>query len=123
MKKNTDRTFKIAEYLHRGIASLIRDELNDPRIGMVTVIDVEVSRDLAHAKIFVSVLEETKIAETLHVLNNAAGFFRRRLAETGNLRIVPKLRFVFDESVIKGNRIHNLLSKVLPKSPASDDDV
>ncbi len=121
MKKNSDRPLKIAEYLHRGIAKLLKEEFNDPRIGMVTVIDAEVSRDLAHAKIFVSVLEETKIVETLHILNNAAGFFRRRLAEEGNLRIVPKLRFMFDESIIKGNRIHALLSKVLPKSSTEDD--
>lgn len=111
MPKTHDRMHRISELIHRHIARILTEEFKDPRVGMVTVASVEVSRDLAHAKIYITILDESKITETLKVLNGASGFFRAQLSKLLDLRIVPKPRFIFDESVIKGNRISNLLSK------------
>lgn len=109
--KTVDRMHRIGDAMHRAIARLIREEFKDPRIGMVTVASVEVSRDLAHAKVFVTVFEEAKVTETLAVLNAASGFFRRQLASMMHLRLVPKPRFIFDGSVKTGTRIAQLLAQ------------
>lgn len=109
MPKNVDRMHKIQDLIHRTVATLLREEFKDPRIGLVTVMSVEVSRDLSFAKVYISVLEEDKVKETLNVLNKASGFFRTHLAKTCHLRLVPKIKFEFDESVRRGARIDSLL--------------
>jgi ribosome-binding factor A len=109
--KGYDRIDRIADLMHRSIAKLLREELNDPRVGWVTIASVEVSRDLRHAKIFVTIYEEARVKETLTILNQASGFFRSQLAQLMHLRVVPRPRFVFDESVVRGARIESLLGK------------
>lgn len=104
-----DRMDRIADAMHRSIAKLLQEEFKDPRIQFVTVAFVRVSRDLAHAKVYVTVLDEKKIAETLKILNGASGFFRSHLARMMSLRIVPKPQFIFDESVLRGDRILSLI--------------
>ena len=112
MPKNVDRTRRIADLIQRGISKLLREEFKDPRIGMITIASVEVTRDLAHARIYITLLDETKLKETLTILNNATGFFRSHLAKMMTLRSVPRPRFIFDDSVIKGSRISSLLDSV-----------
>lgn len=109
MAKKVDRMQRIGDLMHRTIATLLREEFKDPRIGWVTVMAVEVSRDLSFAKVYVAVLEEEKVQETIKILNGAAGFFRGRLAKTSHLPLVPKLKFIFDESVKRGARINSIL--------------
>jgi len=109
MPKNFSRTQRIADLIHRIIAKLIREEFKDPRVGMVTVSEVTVSPDLKHAKIYVTVLEDPKTAQTLKILNEASGFFRSRLASDLQLRVIPKPHFIFDDSVVRGTRIASLL--------------
>lgn len=109
--KGYDRMDRIADLMHRSIAKLLREEFNDPRIGWVTVACVEVSRDLRHAKVFITIYEDTKVNETLKILNGASGFFRSQLARLMHLRVVPQPRFIFDESVLQGARIESLLDK------------
>jgi ribosome-binding factor A len=104
-----DRIQRVSDLMHRNIARLLASEFKDPRVGMVTVAGVEVSRDLAHAKVFVTVFEEDKSKETIAILNKATGFFRMSLAQVTDLRIIPKIRFHFDESVAQGARIESLL--------------
>ncbi len=113
MPKNYNRTHRIADALQRELANLIRKELNDPRVGFVTIVNVEVSRDLAYAKVFVTVFEDAKVKETLTVLNEASGFFRSLLARSMNLRVVPCLRFIFDDSVIRGQRLSSMIEKAI----------
>lgn len=116
MTKDFSRTDRVADAVHRISARLIRQEIRDPRIGMVTVSSVEVSPDLKHAKVYVTVLEEAKALETLKVLNNAAGFFRSRIADELPLRTIPKPRFIFDHSTEIGARIESLLESCVAKS-------
>lgn len=112
MPKNFSRTDRVADAIHQCLARVIRSDFKDPRVGMITVLDVKVTPDLKHAKIYISVLEDEKITQTIEVLNKATGFFRSQIAAAVQLRVVPSPRFVFDDSVIRGNRIAQLLESV-----------
>ena len=117
--KEFSRTARIADFLKRELGSFIQKELRDPRLGMVSVIDAEVSRDMSHAKIYVTVMgkdsaEEAK--ESLDVLNKASGFLRSQVAKINNARTTPQLRFYYDSSINRGQHI----SKLIQDAVASD---
>lgn len=96
--------------MQRELAQLIREEVKDPRVGMVTVSGVEVTRDLAYAKIFVTVLDPRHdTAEAVKALNRAAAFLRRALSQRMLIRSVPQLQFVHDESIERGARLSSLI--------------
>lgn len=114
MKPRTfSRASRVADVIHRRLAYLIHQEFKDPRMGMATISSVSVSADLKHAKVYITVLEDKKIAETLKLLNEANGFFRSELAHTMQLRSIPTLQFFFDDSVIRGNRIQTILESCI----------
>ncbi len=114
MPKDTGRTRRIAELLQRELAELMRRELNDPRIVQLTLTSVDVSPNLSHAKVYVTQLSGIEHApETLKVLNKAAGFLRHGLKNRVKLRIIPQLRFLYDESVEKGAAISSLIDRAL----------
>ena len=107
------RPNRLAETLKEEISQLIRVELKDPRIGFVTLTSVDVAGDLAHAKVYVSVLgteDEGKIS--LEVLNRAAGFIRSEIGKRIRLRHVPAIVFVYDPSIEHGAHIAKLLKDV-----------
>ena len=114
MAKEYARTQRVADYLQRELAALIQHEVRDPRVGMVSVTGVEVSRDLAHAKVFVTVMgsnsgEEAR--ESVEALNKAAGFLRSLLSKDSTMRMVPQLRFYFDTSVGRGRDLEALIKR------------
>jgi ribosome-binding factor A len=115
MPKDYPRSRRIAEQIQRELSDVIRLELKDPRVGMVTITDVEVSQD--YAKIFFTLLGDAgKIAETTTGLERAAGFLRSELAHRLKLRIVPQLQFKYDVSVERG--VH--LSRLIDEAVATD---
>ena len=125
MAKEFGRSQRVGDFLKRELASLIQFEVRDPRVGMVSVTDVEVSRDMSHAKVFVTVLgketqEET--AESIEVLNQAAGFLRTQVAKSNNARTTPKLRFYFDSSVGRGQQLSKLIDDAVSADRKSADD-
>ena len=122
VKKTVDRIERISDLMHRTIATLLREAFKDPRVKWVTVASVEVSRDLSHAKVYVTVLEDDKVEETLKVLNKATGFFRSHLARKMHLKIVPKIHFFFDDSTRRGIRITSLLEKEKVDDPTIDKE-
>jgi ribosome-binding factor A len=103
----------VAGQLRRDLAKLIQQEIKDPQVGFVSVSDVEVTRDLAHAKVFVTVFQPDKAKESLQALRRAAAFLRTRLGQELRLRHVPELHFIHDDSVEQGSRIDDLISKAL----------
>lgn len=105
------RNERVAGQLRREIAQLIWSEIQDPRLGPVTVTDVEVSRDLSHAKVFVATSRTETIKDSLKALRHAAGFLRRRLGQQMRLRSVPELHFEHDDSAERGERIDQLLAE------------
>lgn len=112
MAREFKRTSRVGDFIKQELASLIQRELRDPRIGMVSVTGVEVSRDLAHASVFVTVLGKDSAAdaaESIAALNHAAGFLRTQIAKISNARTTPKLRFVFDASIGRGARMSKLI--------------
>jgi ribosome-binding factor A len=114
MAKEYARTQRVADYLQRELAALIQHELRDPRVGMVSVTGVDVSRDLGHAKVYYTVMgsdsrEEAK--ESTEALNKAAGFLRSQLSRGSNMRSVPQLRFYFDASVGHGRDLEDLIKR------------
>lgn len=114
---------RIADQIKRELAELLTSKVNDPRFHTLSITGVDVSPDMANALVFVSQLEESEIKTTLAALNKAAGFFRFHIAHNLNLRVTPRLRFVFDESISRGSRISSLIDRIpIKKSEDSARD-
>lgn len=123
MAREFSRSRRVGEQIQRELAELIQREVKDPRVGMVTVSAVEVSRDLAHARVFVSLLDDGKtMEETLRALKSASGFLRRELGRRMKVRIVPELRFVQDSSIIEGNRLSALIDRAVADDEKNSSD-
>jgi len=120
MPRDFSRTLRIAEQIQRDLAELLRLEVKDPRIGMVTLTDVEVTSDYAHAKVFFTTLgDAAQIASATEGLNRAAGFLRHELGHRIKLRSIPQLHFIHDESVERGVRLSQLIDAAV-SSDGSD---
>ncbi|MCU0834819.1 MAG: 30S ribosome-binding factor RbfA [Chromatiaceae bacterium] len=117
--KEFDRTERIGAELRRELAEILRDEVKDPRLKGVTVQEVRVTRDLAHAKVFFTCFPlDEDTAEQERLLNRQlAGFLRHELSRRARLRSVPLLHFVHDESVVRGERLAKLIETVAPAAP------
>lgn len=110
MPKDYPRSLRIADQIQRELSDILRLELKDPRVGMITITAVEVSQDLTSAKVFFTSLgDAAKIAETAGALEHAAGFLRRELAHRIKVRAVPQLQFKYDASVERGIRLSRLI--------------
>ena len=115
MKRGQGRPQRLGDLIQRELSELIRLELRDPRVGMITITSVDVSPDMSHAKVFFTILEKDKLEDTLHGLKRSAGFLRSQLARRIKLYTTPELRFVYDESVERGDRLSRLIDSVLSK--------
>lgn len=121
MARDFSRSQRVSQEMQKEIAIILQREVKDPRIGMATVSGVEISRDLAYAKVFVTFLnlsggdesEEDMVANGLTALNEVAGFIRSLLGKAMRLRIVPELTFAYDNSLVEGMRMSNLVSNVV----------
>ena len=125
MPRDFKRTDRVADSLKKGLAELIHRSMNDPRVHGVSITDVEVSRDLAHAKVFVTVIGQDDLAgaqPAMDSLNNAAGFLRSSIAKDDRMRSVPKLRFFYDDTLSKGRRISDLIDQAVSEINSSPDD-
>jgi ribosome-binding factor A len=125
MSRDFSRAERVADQLQRNLSELIRLEVKDPRVSLVTVTSVEVSRDLSYAKVYVTSLAQAHTAqETVLGLQRAAGFLRSQLARGMKLRTVPQLQFVYDTSVERGIRLSTLIDEAIADSDShqTDDD-
>lgn len=117
MAREFSRTRRVGQQIQREIALILQREVKDPRIGMVTVSDVEVSRDLNYAKIYVTFLllenDAERIKEGLQGLTEAAGYIRSLLGSAMRLRVVPELRFYYDQTLVEGMRLSNLVTNTV----------
>ena len=112
MPREFTRAERVSDAVQQELAVLIRDEVRDPRVGMVSVTAVDVSRDLAYAKIhvtFVGDRDQEEIDQAVKALNGAAGYLRKLLAASIKLRITPKLTFIYDESGRRGQHLSALI--------------
>ena len=106
----SQRLRRVADQIQKELSGLLRTELKDPRVGMITLTGVEVSPDLAHAKVFFTTLGDPEArARTETGLKRAAGFLRSELGHRLKLRVTPEIRFIHDASVERGARLSKLI--------------
>ncbi len=113
MAKGYKRSQRVGDLIQTTLAEILQRDAKDLRFGIITVTSVDIAHDLSFAKVFVSVLEEDKAVETLKALNGAAKYLRYQLANSVELRITPELRFVYDDSAVRGSRITSLINDAL----------
>jgi ribosome-binding factor A len=122
MARDYSRLDRVADVIQRELAQIIQQEMKDPRVGMITIADVKVSKDLAYAKIYVSVMMEEHAKESIAALNKAAGFLRGLLAKRMTIRVMPSLSFVYDDTTIKANRLSKLIDDACANEPSNKKD-
>jgi ribosome-binding factor A len=136
--RQTGRDLRIADFVRDELAAIIQRGMRDPRVGMVSVNEVSVSKDLSWADVYVSSIETESTEERdelIVVLNKAAGYFRSELAKRHSMRTTPKPRFHYDEIVERGPRLEALIESAVKSdaeraaqlsdrlsNPRSDDD-
>jgi ribosome-binding factor A len=114
-KRSSGRPQKLGDQIQRELSDLLARELRDPRVARVTITSVDVSPDLSHAKVFFTLLDKERLEDTLHGLRRAAGFLRSQLARRVKLYTTPEIRFEYDESVERGDRLSRLIDAALGK--------
>jgi ribosome-binding factor A len=119
--KSYPRASRVAHQIQRALSELIRREIRDPRLGMVTLTEVQVSKDLSYAKVFYSVLGAEK-AQAQEILNEAADMLRGPVGRALGLRHSPELRFVNDELIESGAKLSALIQKAVKEDKARHVD-
>ena len=109
------RPQKVADQIQRELSEIIRRDLQDPRLSLVTLTAVDAAPDLSHAVVYFTCLERAQAEAAAKALSRAAGFLRSRLAKRIKLYTTPELRFRYDESVERGAHLSQLIDSVLPK--------
>ena len=130
MPKEFSRGQRVAEQIRRELAELIRLEVKDPRVGFITLTDVVLTPDYAHAKVyFTSMTGQDGLDDILRGLRRASGFLRRELGRRVRIHTLPELHFQYDPSVENGNRLSSLIDRALesdrqfhPEDEAAGDD-
>ena len=123
MAREFHRSDRLGSQIQREVADLIHTELRDPRLGMVTVSDVEVSRDLSVAKVFVTLLAATDpVRACINHLNQHAQTLRWELGQRLSIRSVPELRFVYDDSIERGMKMDSLLHRLAQDTKSADTE-
>ena len=119
MSGDSARAQRVADQIQRELAMLIQQEVDDPRIGMVSVTEVTLSADLGNAKVYVTMLNPAQessqkdTAQCLHALKRASSYLRRQLAARLDMRKIPKLHFHYDESVSRGRELSALIDQAI----------
>lgn len=106
------KTDRIASNLVKEISYVLMTEVKDPDVRFVTVTDVKLTSDLSFAKVYVTVFNKEKIKETMKALKSASGFIRNELKERVDIRHIPELEFVYDESIEYGQRIEKIIDDI-----------
>lgn len=118
---STIRQEQIQNRLIAEISEMLRRDLKDPRLGFITITGAEISRDLRHAKVYISVLggDEASSKNSLTALQSASGFIRGEFTRRAHLRVAPEIEFRFDDGIARGARIFELLHQI-ETTPASE---
>lgn len=119
MRKSFHRTDRLSAQFRKELGALVHALVREEGLPMVSVSDVEVTRDLAHAKVFVTALQPERGQEAVKALQAHAGEFRRELGRMLKIRQVPELRFHYDDSVDRGERIDALLRDLSHDDPSA----
>ncbi len=118
MSRARGRARKVGDQIQRELSEIVRRELRDPRVGMITLTGVEMSPDCAHATVFFTCLDAAQAVPAAQGLRRAAGFLRSQLARRIKLYVTPELRFAYDESIERGARLSSLIDSVAGRHKA-----
>ncbi len=121
MPRDYPRSERLASQIQRELAQLLQRGLKDPEAAAPSILAVEVSRDLAHARVFFSVLEPDDAAPTLAALNRAGGYLQRELGKALKVRVTPKLSFEYDDTDIRGRQLSDLIDSAVAADRAKHD--
>lgn len=123
MAKDYSRTQRIGDQMQRELAMLIQREIKDPRLGLVTITAVDVSRDLSHAKVYITVMGQDSaehVEQNLNILKDASGFLRMQLGKSMKVRTVPQLHFLYDASIRRGAELSALIERAVAEDRKHD---
>ena len=115
MKRAQGRPQRVGDLIQRELSELVARELRDPRVGMVTLTAVDVSPDMSHAKVLFTLLDKERLEEVQEGFRRAAGFLRSQLAKRVKLYSIPELRFEYDESIERADRLSRLIDSAVRK--------
>ncbi len=116
------RSARVRDLIREEVADIIMHRLKDPRLGFITVTEAWTSDDLRHARVYVSVLEETKKDESLRILMSSARFIRSELSKRLKMKFVPELSFKLDKAIEYGAKIDRILDEIKSSENPSEDD-
>ena len=123
MSKQNTRNRRVADLVQRKLALLLQKEVKDPRLGFITVSATDLSPDLRNAKVYITSLDNNVDTDkVIEALNSMAGHFRHELAKDLALRVVPRLKFIFDSSVQRGSHLSSLIDSLVSEDRDSVDD-
>lgn len=125
MPREFTRSDRVSDAIQRLLGQVIPQEIRDPRLGMVNINAVTVSRDMAYAKVyvtFVGVEDEAQSLERAAILNKASGFLRSFVAKEFTMRTVPKLQFIYDKTSIRGQELSSLIDRAIAQDKQHPQD-
>ncbi|MGB4467018.1 MAG: 30S ribosome-binding factor RbfA [Azovibrio sp.] len=120
--KSFSRSDRVCEQIRRDLADIIRTELKDPRIGMISLTAVELTPDYAHAKIYFTTLDTSHLPEIQVGLRRAGGFMRRELGRRVRIHTLPELHFIHDDSLERGASLSRLIDEAAALSRTSEEE-
>lgn len=129
MPREFSRVERVADQIQRELAYLIQREVKDPRLGMVNISEVRVTRDFGYADVYITLLsteelteESPDVQDSLKALKKASGFLRGKLAKSMRMRAVPELRFRFDKLAGQSRRMESLIRQAVASDRDSNPD-
>ncbi len=121
MVKEYARSERLASQIQRELAALIQTEVKDPRLGMPSILEVQVSKDLAHARVYFSVLDPADAGNCLAALNSASGFLQREIGRNIKARVTPQLSFIYDDTDVRGRQLSDLIDSAIASDKVKAD--
>ena len=121
MPRDYPRSERLASQIQRELAELVRLELKDPGLAMASILEVQVSRDLANARVYFSVLDPADAPACIDALNRAAGFLQREIGQRLKTRITPRLSFIYDDSDLRGREMADLIDAALASDKSKSE--
>lgn len=122
MPKDYPRSDRLASQIQRELASLVRNNLKDPRLSSPGILEVQVSKDLSQAKVYFSVLNPDDAEQSLRALKHASGYLQREVGKVLKSRITPKLVFIYDDSDIRGRSMSELIDSVIARDNSNSGE-
>jgi len=120
--KPFSRADRVSEQVRRDLAEIIRVELKDPRVGMISLTAVELTPDYAHAKVFFTTLDVSHLPEIERGLSRASGFLRHELGRRIHIHTLPELHFIHDDSLERGASLSRLIDEAAALTSKSEEN-